>query len=44
MKYVNVINENGKIIFEIIEMSKDHKAIQIAKWFKLDIKTETIGL
>lgn len=40
MKYEIIKEENGKIIFQITEMSKDKLAISIAKWFK----SETIGL
>lgn len=40
MKYKIIKTENEKIIFEIIQMSKDGLAIAIAKWFR----QETIGL
>ena len=40
MKYKIIKTENEKIIFEIIQMSKDGLAITIAKWFR----QETIGL
>lgn len=40
MKYEIIGKENGKVIFQITEMSKDGLAIAIAKF----IRTETLGL
>lgn len=40
MKYEIIQSENDKIIFQIIELSKDGLAISVAKWFH----QETIGL